>query len=265
MSGVRRSWPSEASSADFSSSLRRATRRLCAPRATAPARSRWPRRRRARRASPLQADVRPRPSGRTGVHAHAKRHKTDDLSGERNRPVTGAWTCLGTGISGSHRVCKGRRELPPIRAPRDGSPLRAHPSRSRAAGTRRRNPARTAARSRVPGRQCASRLSVRSSTSRLRSKRRAISSRRSSASRALARTARRQIARHEADGEKRKERHPVLRVRDRQRADRRQKEEVERHHRRHRRRHGEPERARWPPTTSTMSRNVSATIVALVT
>ena len=55
---------------------------------------------------------------------------------------------------------------------------------------------------------------------------------------------RRQVAGHQADGEKREQRHPVLRIGDGERADRRQEEEVEAQHRRDRRHDGDPQARR---------------------
>ena len=54
----------------------------------------------------------------------------------------------------------------------------------------------------------------------------------------------RQAARHQADRQEREQRDPVLGIRDRECADRRKKEEVERQHRRDRRHDRDPERRR---------------------
>ena len=111
----------------------------------------------------------------------------------------------------------------------------------------------------------ASRLSVMTSTSRLRSNSRASSSRRPIASCARPRGHGRQVAGDEADGQEREQRHPVLRIGDRQRADRRQEEEVEARASRRPTSATATHSRDVAATTSTTSRNVVETVAAFET
>ena len=238
VSGVRRSWPSEASSADFSASLWRA-------RSAALRSSRNCARSIAIAASPAIAS-RVVPLDRTAGGGQ----QTDRPRAEPERHE-------------SHR----RRRTPRFAARRLVDAAEARPTVPARSSAQRRGPASNSSQSSPDGRQIAAKsrsnrramkpasdafaasLSVISRTSRLRSNRRAelVAPRhRLAGPRARDRG---QIAGHQADDQQREQRDPVLRVGDRQRADRRQEEEVEgqdrgeggrdRHPQRRRRRHQE--------------------------
>ena len=163
--------------------------------------------------------------------------------------------------SGASHAFEGRRQLRAIQRMRSRVRLRTSSSPPRAGQADRHVVEGEPASDDRARPVIASRLSVISSTSRLKSKSRAISSRRSSASRSLVAHGRRQVARDHADGEKREQRDPVLRVGDRQRPDRRQEEEIEAQHRHDRCRDAPATGVDVAATSSTISRNDSATVV----
>ena len=245
VSGVRRSCPSDASSAVFNSSLWRVS-------SAALRSSRNCARSMAIATTPPSVSSVPGLDGPAGrrqqadrLGADPQRHEPDRVAVDLHRPVAGVRPGVGVELerwSGPTAKALSRTHACPGRSSRRRP--RTHPSRPRAAAQWRRTPGRTGGRSRGRAMAIASRLSVMTSTSRLRSNSRASSSRRPTRFlRARARHGR-QIAGDEADGQEREQRDPVLRVRDRQRPDRRQEEEVEAEHGDDRRRHRDPEARR---------------------
>ena len=228
VSGVRRSWPSEASSAVFSCSLCRVSSpalrssRNCARSiaiATTPASvSSVP-------ASTGRPAAASRPIGFVPTRSGTSRMVPPV---DRHRAMTG----VGAGVARRIRamVCAAanafdswrRVELDRPRAGLVDVPLVRRAARAMATNSRSNRRAIDRAST-----ASASRLSVIISTSRLRSNSRASSSRRPTASSRAGAGDSRQVAGDQADGEEREQRDPVLRVGDRERADRRQEEEVE--------------------------------------
>ena len=207
-------------------------RRPCAPRGTAPVRWRWPRRPPARRA------CRARPAGR--------RRRAGRWASCRPAAGRAAPRCRPTTRScGARRRCgRGRRTRGSARAAAKASGSAAAVQRDRVAPALEERPTRRARGSAIAtnarsnrraidraSMAIASRLSVISSTSRLRSNSRASSSRRPTRFAGPRAGDGRQVAGDEADRQEREQRHPVLRVGDRQGADRRQEEVVEAEHR----------------------------------
>ena len=183
----------------------------CAPRETARARSRSPPLRRACRACPARSAGRRRRAGRWawcrpaagraescgrrppssgGRRTSARRRRTRAWSGRRRRP----WRA---------------RRLSSAIVAAPASNTSQSPARGSAIATNSRSNRRAIERASIA---IASRLSVMTSTSRLRSNRRASSSRRDSASRVRVARHGRQVAGDEADGQKREQGDPVVRV-----------------------------------------------------
>ena len=190
-------------------------------------------------------DGRPAAASRPiGLRADAQRDEAHVAAVDAHR--RGArHRCASVGVELERRLRRRRRPRSSSRRSRatvDGAPA-SNTSHSPFARQRDRHELQVEAAGDRPRqhRQIASRLSVITSTSRLRSNRRASSSRRPTASSVRARAMRRQVAGDEADREEREQRDPVLRLGNRERADRRQEEEVEGEHRHDRRGDGHPQ------------------------